>query len=206
MMALTSKKRFKWVVIAWICCLAVFLLAYVVFLMPQERDKAQLAGRLAQRRSEAAQARQGASEHTKDGLEREIAALQSTLDQFVMVPSRAAYLPFEISQITRNMNISSLSLTNTDSEGFLEIDGCSRISAKPLHLSFTASFNRFAGFLNAIERCRPAIFADTFSIACSPGEAAAHQVDMKLLVLVPERRAKQKRPGGSASANQEMEP
>lgn len=205
-MALNSKKWFKSAAAAWVCCLTVFLSAYLVFLMPQERAKAQLAGRLAQRRSEAALARQNASEHAKDGLEREVAALQGALDQFVMDPSQAAYLPFEISQIGRNMDIGSLSLTNTDREGFLEIDGCNRISAKPLHLSFTASFNRFAGFLNAIERCRPAIFLDTFSIACSPREAAGHQVDMKLLVLVPDRKAKQKRPGASASADREMEP
>ena len=197
-MALTFKERFKSVAVIWAGCLAVFLLAFLVFLMPQEKAKARLASQLVRLRGEAALARQVSSENARTRLEQEITTLEDTLNQFVVNLDSAAYLPFEISHIAKSMDIDSLSLVNTDREGFLAVEGCNRISAKPLHLSFTSSFNRFAGFLNALERYRPAIFADTFSITRSPGDASDHQVDMKLLVLVPERKAKQKRPSGSA--------
>ena len=203
-MVSTLKERFKAVVVIWASCLVVFLLAFVLLLVPQEKAKSQLANQLAKLRNEAALARQASSEHTRSRLEQEIAALENTLTQYVVDLDSAAYLPFEISEISKNMDIKSLNLANTDREGFLAIDGCRRVSAKPLHLTFNSSFNDFAGFINALERYRPAIFADTFSIARAPGDTHYHQVDMKLLALVPDSRAGRKRT--SEQANPENQP
>jgi hypothetical protein len=203
-MSSTWKKLLIPVAAIWIGFLAAFLLALVIVLEPQERAKVQLAHQLAEKEHAILRASQAVSVRTQTQLEQNIGMLEDTLNDFVMNLTGSARQAFEISRLAKGMNIDSFSLINTDKEGFLPVAGCSEILAKPFHLSFTASFNGFAGFLNALEKYRPAVFIDTFRITYVPGDASNKQVDMKLLALVSKQAGKRKR--HSASAKQKVEP
>lgn len=194
----TEKKRFKPVAAVWLGSLAVLVVAFLIFLMPQEKAKAQIARQLNEKKQAIERARETASEKNRMLLEQEIQSLQSVADDFVMNHTSSANLAFEISRISKKLKINAFNLTNVDREGFAKVSGSSEILAKPVNLSFSTNFNTFATFLNALERCRPAIFADTFRITDAPGGAGEHQVDMKLLVLVSDHAKKRNRTVGSA--------
>ncbi|MHC4742114.1 MAG: hypothetical protein ACYS8Z_09395 [Planctomycetota bacterium] len=189
-MIVTEKKRIKPIVMVWLGSLAVLAATFLIFLMPQERAKAQLARQLNDKEEGIARARETASESNREKLEKEIQALEDVMDDFIMNHTSSANLAFAISRISKNLKIRAFSLTNTDREGFAKVAGSSDILAKPVNLSFRTSFNTFAAFLNALERCRPAIFADTFRITNIPSETGGRQVDMKLLVLVSDHANK----------------
>lgn len=193
-----EKKRFKPIAAVWVGSLAVLVAAFLIFLMPQERAKAQLARQLDEKKQAIDRARETVSEKNRTKLEKEIQALQAVMDDFIMNQTSSANLAFEISRISKNLKIDAFSLTNTDREGFAQVAGSSDILAKPVNLSFNTTFNTFASFLNALERCRPAIFADTFRITNVPSATGGRQVDMKLLVLVSDHAKKRNRTVGAA--------
>ncbi|MBN2269016.1 MAG: hypothetical protein JXN61_00280 [Sedimentisphaerales bacterium] len=180
----TGKKRLKSVGVVWVGWLAVVLVAFLLVVMPQERAKVQIARQLTDKRQAIIHARETASVQTRTQLDQEIESLQSMVGDFVMDHTTAANLAFEVSRISKDMKLDAFTLTNTDKDGFVKVSSGSDILARPVNLSFNTSFNRFAAFLNALERYRPAIFADTFRIVRVPGEAGMHQVNMKLYVLV----------------------
>lgn len=197
-MIVTENKRIKPILTVWVGALAVLVAAFLIFLMPQEKAKAQLARQLNEKEEAIARARETVSEKTHEKLENEIQGLEDTMDDFIMNQTSSANLAFEISRISKNLKINAFSLTNTDREGFAQVAGSSDILAKPVNLSFSTSFNTFAAFLNALERCRPAIFADTFRITNVPSGTGGRQVDMKLLVLVSDHANKGNSTLGSA--------
>jgi len=180
----TGNKRLKSVAAVWIGWLAAVLLAALLLVLPQERAKSRITRQLAEKREAIIHARETGSVKTRTQLEQEIETLQGVVDGFVMNQARAANLAFEVSRMSRDMKLDAFTLANTDKEGFVKVSSSSDILAKPVNLSFNTSFNTFAAFLNALERYRPAIFADTFRIVRVPGEGGSHQVNMKLFVLV----------------------
>ena len=186
-MRLRGKKYLKPIVIVWVVFLAVLLLVFLLVVMPQERAKAQIARQLDRVKKEIILARDTANADTRTRLEQEIKALESTAGDFVMDYTTAANLAFEVSRMSKDMGLDAFNLTNTDKEGFVKVSNNSEILAKPINLSFNTRFNTFAFFLNALERYRPVIFADTFRIIRVPGETGGHQVNMKLYVLVSDR-------------------
>ncbi len=196
-MIFIQKKRFKPVLAIWLSSLAVLIVGFIIFLWPQESAKVRISRQLDEKKQAIVEARQAASEKSRIQLEEDIASLQSVVNDFVMSQTSSANLAFDISRISKNLKIGAFSLTNTDREAFAQVAGSDDILAKPVNLSFTTSFNTFASFLNALERCRPAIFADTFRITDAPGDAGGQQVDMKLLVLVSDHAKKGKKTTGS---------
>jgi Tfp pilus assembly protein PilO len=183
-MKLSYREYLKVVALIWIGCIVGFVLIYFLVLVPQGKLKAHTAQRLAETRRICSAARQAAWEETKNELDEQIKDLEKRLKDFVIDPSDAANLTFDISQISSNTNVNSFSITATGSEGITKIANCDHISEKYVYVRFTASFNQFAAFLNALERYRPVIFVDTFSIVRSNEATSGHEVNMRLAVLV----------------------
>jgi len=183
-MKLSYREYLKVVALIWIGCIVGFVLIYFLVLVPQGKLKAHTAQRLAETRRICSTARQAAWEETKNELDEQIKDLEKRLKDFVIDPSDAANLTFDISQISSNTNVNSFSITATGSEGITKIANCDHISEKYIYVRFTASFNQFAAFLNALERYRPVIFVDTFSIVRSNEATSGHEVNMRLAVLV----------------------
>ena len=60
----------------------------------------------------------------------------------------------------------------------------SYINEKRINVSFNASFNRCAAFLNSLERHRPIIFVDEFKITQKDCDKSQPLIDMELAVFV----------------------
>ena len=168
----------------WAACFIGFLLFYLLVLAPQEKLRAQTERQFTETKSIADAARAAAQEENKIKLEEQVKSLEKRLRDFVTGQEDTANLTFDISQISSGIELNSFNITATGSEGIIEIENCDYIFAKRISVDFNGSFNQFAAFLNALERCRPVIFIDTFGITRSQGGALGHEVDMILAVLV----------------------
>jgi hypothetical protein len=182
-------KYFKIGVVFWAFCFIILLLSYLIVLSPQERVRRMTEQKLAETTRMAQSAREAAEQKGK--LLEQLTKSRDMLKDFVIDREKAANLTFDVSRISSEVKIKSFSSIFTVSEESSKTDDYKYINARQLSVNFNSSFNKFAMFLNFLERRRPAIFIDTFSITRSAESDSGNKVDMKLAVLV-EKEAKAK--------------
>jgi len=178
------RKYFKIGIFFWAVCFIVLLLSYLLVLAPQERLRRMTERKLADTKRLAQSAREAAEERNKNLLLEELSNSGNRLKDFVVEQENAANLTFDIGRISSEIKLNSFSSIFTGSEGTIKTDNYKHIIARHISVNFNSSFNKFAIFLNTLERSRPVIFIDTFSITRSGESDSGHKVDMKLAVLV----------------------
>lgn len=183
-MKLAYAKHLKLVALLWAVSFVVFLLVYLFALAPQQRMKLLTEKQLVKKQQTLDSTRENASEETKTRLTAQIAGLNKTLKDLVVDLEASAGLIFDISQISNDTGVSSLSITTAETEPVPTVYDSDSVYEKHFHVSFAATYNQFAAFLNALERHRPVILIDTFTIARSRVSGSQHEVDMSLAILV----------------------
>ena len=178
------RKYFKIGIIFWAFCFIILLLSYLFVLAPQENLRHMTERKLADAKLLAQSAREAAEEENKNLLIEKLSNSSDRLKAFVIEQENAPNLTFEIGRISSEVKLNSFSSIFTGSEGTVKTDNYKHIIAKQISVNFNSSFNKFAVFLNALERSRPVVFIDTFSITRSGESGSGHKVDMKLAVLV----------------------
>jgi hypothetical protein len=177
-------KYFKVGIVFWAVCFIVLFFSYLIVLAPQEKVRRATEINLAETRRLAQSAREAAEEKNKNKLLEQLSDTGKQLNAFVVEQGEAANLTFDIGRISSEIRLDSFSSFFTGGEGTLKTDSYKHINARQISVNFNSSFNRFAMFLNALERNRPVIFVDTFSITRSTEENLGHKVNMELAVLV----------------------
>jgi len=178
------RKYFKIGILFWAVCFIVLLLSYLLVLSPQERLRRMTERKLADTKLLAQSAREAAEERNKNLLLEQLSNSGNRLKDFVVEQENAANLTFDIGRISSEVKLNSFSSIFTGSEGTIKTDNYKHIIARQISVNFNSSFNKFAIFLNTLERSRPVVFIDTFSITRSGESGSGHKVDMKLAVLV----------------------
>jgi hypothetical protein len=178
------RKYFKIGIIFWAVCFIVLLLSYLIVLAPQERLWRMTERKLADTKLLAQSAREAAQERNKNLLLEQLSNSGNRLKDFVIDQENANNLTFDIGRISSDIKLNSFSSIFTGGEGTIKTDNYKHIIARQISVNFNSSFNKFAVFLNTLERSRPVIFIDTFSITRSGESGSGHKVDMKLAVLV----------------------
>lgn len=178
------RKYFKIGILFWAVCFIVLLLSYLLVLAPQERRRRMTEKKLADTKLLAQSAREAAQERNKNMLLDQLSKSGNRLKDFVIDQENANNLTFVIGGISSDLKLNSFSSIFTGSEGTVKTDNYKHIIARQISVNFNSSFNKFAVFLNTMERSRPVIFVDTFSITRSGESDSGHKVDMKLAVLV----------------------
>jgi Tfp pilus assembly protein PilO len=182
------KKYLAVAALVWTGCFVLLLLAYMSVLTPQKKSKKQIEKEFVEVKQTYDQTVTATNDETKTRLSKEVEDLQDQLKQFVIDHEDAANLTFDISQIASQKSVGSFSVKSRDSSGAPAAPNCSHIDQKQIHVSFTAGFNQFASFLNALERNRPVLFVDKFMITRSDQGSSGHQVEMDLAVFVRKRQ------------------
>jgi hypothetical protein len=177
-------KYFKVGIIFWAACFIVLFFSYLIVLAPQESLRRVTESKLAETSRLAQSAREAAEERNKNKLLEQLSDSGNRLKDFVVEIENAANLTFDIGRISSEIRLNSFSSIFTGGEGTLKTDTYKHINTRQISVNFNSSFNKFAMFLNALERNRPVIFVDTFSITRSAEDDSGHKVDMKLAVLV----------------------
>ena len=178
-----TKKYLKVTAFVWSCCIVVFVLVFVLILLPENREKNRIEGKYRGIESSASEAFLAAQEQTKIRLKEHIEKLNERLGDFVIAPGSTSNLTYEISGISNEIGLNSFQIAPMG-ESIAALDDCKYISGQFFHVSFTASFSKFAYFINALEKYRPFIYVDTFSITRSRQDNMEHDIQMQLAVLV----------------------
>jgi len=180
----TYSKYFKTVALAWAGCFILFVLAYMVVLVPQQKSQKQVENQLAETKQMYDSAIDAGKEKTKTRLNEELENLRNKLKDFTVDFENSANLTFDISQIANEKKVESFGIkTQEDSLNSARL-GLKYIKENQININFEGDFNQFATFLNALERHRPVLFVDNFKITRSQRDDSSHKVNMKLAVFV----------------------
>ena len=185
----THKKYLMTAGIIWAACFAVFLLAYIVMLGPQKRYEKSIENKLTEREQVYESALRAARKETKIRLNEQIERLQSRLEDFVIDFENSANLTFDISQIANEKKVASFSIKSKDSRGPSTIPEAKYIRENNIVISFIGGFNQFAAFLNALERHRPVLFVDKFSITRLGQDDSAYKVSLNVAAFVKKQHS-----------------
>ena len=168
----------------WAASFAASLLAYLLVLVPQKDYIEHIENKLTEEKQVFESAQRAAREETRVQANEQIERLQSRLKDFVIDFEDSANLTFDISQIANDEKVSSFSIKTKGSRGLSTLPDCSYICENHIEISFTGHFKQFATFLNALERHRPVLFIDKFTITHSRLEDAGYRVGLDVTFLV----------------------
>jgi len=177
-------KYFKIGIIFWAICFIVLFFSYLLVLAPQEKQRRETERKLNDTKNLAQSAKEAAEEKNKAKLIALLTDSGNELKDFVVDPENATNLTLDLGRISSDVKLNAFSSIFAGSEGATKTDSYKHINPRQISVNFNSSFNNFAVFLNNLERRRPVIFVDTFSITRSTESDSGHKVDMKLAVLV----------------------
>ena len=187
----THKKYLMTAGIIWAACFAVFLLAYIIMLGPQRNYEKSIENKLTERKLVYESALRAARKETKIRLNEQIERLQSRLEDFVIDFEGSANLTFDISQIANEKKVASFSIKSKDGRGPSTITEAKYIRENHIVISFIGDFNQFAAFLNALEKHRPVLFVDKFSITRSGQDDSVYQVSLNVAAFVKKQQSEE---------------
>ena len=177
--------------IAWAACLVLFILAYMLVLGPQKSGRNRLESTLAEKQELYEFAQKATEEQTKIRLKEEIEGLGNTLKDFVVDKEDSANLTFDIGQIANKEKVSSFSIKSKEGRGVSVIPDCNSICENHIDISFSAGFNQFATFVNALERHQPVLFVNEFSIAHLNKDDSAYKVTLDIAAFVKKQQERE---------------
>lgn len=177
-------KYFKIGIIFWAVCFIVLFFSYLLVLAPQEKQRRETDRKLNDTKSLAQSAEEAAQEKNKAKLIALLTDSGNKLKEFVVDEENASNLTLDIGRVPSDVRLNGFSSIFAGSDGATKTDNYKHINTRQISVNFNSSFNNFAVFLNNLERRRPVIFVDTFSITRSGESDSGHKVDMKLAVLV----------------------
>ena len=182
------KKYFAKAALTWAGCFILFFFIYVLMLAPQEKNKKQIEKQLAEKKQIYTSALKVTQQETRNRLNEQIEQLRDRLKDFVIDFEDSANLTFDIGQVASEKKLASFSIKGKEVRGGSAIPNYEYLCENHFNVSFSGGFNQFATFLNALERHRPVVFVDKFSITRSKKGDSDHRVKMDLAVFVKKRR------------------
>lgn len=186
-------KYLKIAALVWLGCFVVFLLVFVLVLYPLNKQRDRTENEYRKLKADADAAFIASQEQTKLKFKELVKQSNDRLGDFMIEANRTSNISYEIIQISNNigLNIEVIPAAQRNSA----FDECKCLSGQYYQVSFTAGYNEFARFLNELERFRPVIFIDTFSITKSQQEEAKSAINMSLAVLVSKNEKENKTEG-----------
>lgn len=180
------KKHFKFINLVWISSVALAVFTYFVAIEPQNRIKQQVAVELSEKEAVYAAVSKMNDKKAQDDLNKQMQSWKDEIRQFVITEDELAGLTFDISQLAKDAQIESFSIMPDDT--LKQKSTTKYITEKQFKVQFKTDFRKFAAFLNAVERYRPAVVINEFKIEDSEHDAVSSQVNMSLSVFVNKKQ------------------
>jgi Tfp pilus assembly protein PilO len=180
------KKYLGIVALIWLPCFVLFAIIYLVAVHPQNQKRFDVEKKLANARQLCEAAEAATHEKTRADLNRQLERYRAKIKDYVIDEKDSADLTFAISKIAGDKNVSDFSIRSAYTQP-ASGDGFKYIYEKRINVDFTAGFNQFAGFLNALECYQPVIFVNDFKMSRSSNNPTGHKFNMSLVVLVRKR-------------------
>jgi Tfp pilus assembly protein PilO len=188
-MTFTGIKYLKPAAVVWVICLAIFIPAYMFVLKPQavQFDSLTRDCNDCKRKAEVAWLESQGS--TLLAVQKRIDEMKLQLDRFV-VPSKEdiqSLASLEIYNMSKEIGLDAFHIDPWSGGDISAFSECKYVSGQPMKVTFEASFQQFAKFINMLESYKSVIFIDSFSITRSRNDNAKHKVDMNIAVLVAKK-------------------
>ena len=187
----THKKYLTKAAVGWAICLVMFLLAYMVVLRPQSISKRRLSDTLAEKKDLYEAAQVAAQDSTKAQLHEQIRQLQERLHDFVIDFEDSTNLTFDIGQIASEKKVGSFSVKSKDKRGAAALPESGSIGENHMDVTFIAGFQQFATFVNSLERHRPVLFVNEFTITRSNKNDSSYEVSLDVAAFVKKQQETQ---------------
>ncbi|MHC4726665.1 MAG: GspMb/PilO family protein [Planctomycetota bacterium] len=175
--------------VIWAACFVIFLLAYMLIVRPQKNSKKLVESRLAEKQQVYKSALRAAHEETKNRLNEQIDSLRNRLKDFVAEFEDSVNLTFDLSQIAEEKKVASFGSKVKSDRGLARKKNQYKyIRENQINISFTGDFNQFAKFLNTLERHRPVIFVDKFTLNRSARDESVFLVNLSVIAFVKKQQ------------------
>ena len=180
------KKYFLMSAVIWSVCLVIFVVAYIFIIGPQKNTKKLIENKLAEKRNIYESAIKAAQDETRIQIDQQIENLHNDLKDFVADFEDSANLTFDLSQIAEEKKVTSFGSKVKSNLGLkTKKDEYKFISENEINITFSGNFNQFATFLNDLERHRPVIFVEKFSlIRSSDLKDTGYRVNLNVTAFV----------------------
>jgi hypothetical protein len=160
-------------------------------LRPQSVNKRRLADTLIEKKDLYEAAEAAAQESTKTQLHEQIRQLQEKLRDFVIDFKDSANLTFDIGQIASEKKVGSFSVKSKDRRAGPVTPESGSIGENHMDVTFVAGFQQFATFVNSLERHRPVLFVNEFTIARSNKGDSSYEVTLDVAAFVKKQQETQ---------------
>ena len=119
-----------------------------------------------------------------DEFRAELSKLKEDLHGYVIGQDESLDFAIYIQELANAAGVSDFDVTHRMEDSYGPIDECVHIEEGRMQVNFSASFSQFATFVNSLERNKPVIFVDNFSISRSHKGGRSHKVTMALSFIV----------------------
>jgi hypothetical protein len=186
-------KYLKIAALVWSGCFVVFLLIFVLVLYPLNKQRNRVENEYSKLKADADAAFIASQEQTKQKFMELVKETNDRLGNFMIEADRNSNISHEIIQLSNKigLNIEVIPAAQRNSA----FDECECLTGQYFQVNFTAGYDKFAKFLNELERYRPVIFIDTFSIKKARQDETKPAISMNLAVLVAKNGTKKKTEG-----------
>jgi hypothetical protein len=187
-MKLVYRKFLMVLALFWGGAFVVLAGTHMFLILPQQKESALLGTQLIEKKLTYDLSKAADSEQTRGLLARKVGELTGELNKFVVEVDELDSLWFSVSGIASEIGMESFQSRYIDDESYSVLPNCFDIGTASVEVQFSASFSKFARFINQLERYRPVIFVDEFLITRSRRENLAPEAKLVLsvFVMIPE--------------------
>ncbi len=182
------KKAILGAIIAWIPCAALGVAGYLLVLEPQMECVIALEAELTDARTLHHRATEAAKAENQAELARQVQVVNDRVGDFVLRPEVAPDLAFEIAELASGSEVASFTMRPQEKDGLSAVVGRDTIGERRIDIHFVSQFHQFAALLNALERHRPVLFVETFTIDRPQLQNGKPRSGMQVAVLVEKPR------------------
>lgn len=185
-MSFISKNNMAKAGLFWSISLAILIPAYLFVIQRQFNDLENIEITRDGLVRDYNEAKMLSSEEAMNKFYNQLEEMKATYSRFV-IPSKdniQSLASIEIEKISKETGLEAFHIDPWSSGEVAAFSECKYIFGQPMDVTFNATFNEFAKFINKLEDYKSVIFIDTFSINRSNEKDKKHQVRMSLEVLV----------------------
>ena len=188
-MIAVSKKYIISAVSVCVGGLALLGLLYSFVIGPKVVLADELGNQILAKKAEYKSVTEIASSSAKEALEQKFKTVCDRLDLFVIKHGSVASLALDIKQIAGEVGVEEFSSKNKTIDSYEEIGSCEQIEKGRVLVEFNGSFAQFAEFVNKLERNKPVVLVDTFTVTRSTKAGSKHKFSMVLVFFVKNEQA-----------------
>ncbi len=183
-MKASYKKFLLMLALLWGGAFMVLSGTHMFLMLPLQKETELLGKQLMEKRLKYDRSKAADSEQTRTLLSEKVSELAKELDTFAAKVDDLDSLWFSISRIASEIGVESFQGRNKENESYSQIPNCYNIGTASMEVDFAGSFTKFAKFINRLERYKPVVFIDKFTITRPNREGSEPKSKLFLSVFV----------------------